>query len=269
MLEVFSLYVEHAAVATSVCFLLSPLVEVQKVHRSQGEALRDVCPSNLLLMLVNSALWLWYAICVPLPPLVLNNTIGLTACCYCLTSCWFYARQRREQTWGTAAAASTVLAFMAIFLALVYAETSSSHAQQVGYLAMAVNILAYGAPLAAARRVLVEKCSRALPPAQCVLALSSSFLWLCVGLKKQSMPMIVPNACGVPLAIVQLLLICFYPRNQRAGAELLNSRAEAQANSSSWPLYRCRQNFGDPEGKITTVVPNFHYTASASYRACV
>ncbi|OLQ09959.1 Bidirectional sugar transporter SWEET16 [Symbiodinium microadriaticum] len=219
MLEVFSLYVEHAAVATSVCFLLSPLVEVQKVHRSQGEALRDVCPSNLLLMLVNSALWLWYAICVPLPPLVLNNTIGLTACCYCLTSCWFYARQRREQTWGTAAAASTVLAFMAIFLALVYAETSSSHAQQVGYLAMAVNILAYGAPLAAARRVLVEKCSRALPPAQCVLALSSSFLWLCVGLKKQSMPMIVPNACGVPLAIVQLLLICFYPRNQRAGKD--------------------------------------------------
>ncbi|CAE7315711.1 swt-1 [Symbiodinium necroappetens] len=215
MLGGLSFYVEYAAVAASVCFLLSPLVEVQKVHRSQGKALRDVCPSNLLLMLVNSALWLWYAIFVPLPPMVVSNTIGLTAGCYCLTSCWFYARQCREQTWGTAAAASTVLAFMAIFLALVYAATSFSHVQQLGYLAMAVNILAYGAPLAVVSRVLVEKCSRALPPAQCILALSCSFLWLCVGLTAQSMPLILPNACGVLLAILQLFLIWFYPRRDR------------------------------------------------------
>ena len=144
MLGALTPYVEYAAAATSLCFLLSPLVEVQKVHRSKGEALGDVNPVNLLLMLLNSALWLWYAIFLPVPPAVLCNTIGLAACCYYLASCWFYARQRQEKMWGTAAAFSTILAFMTICLALAYASSSSAHVEQVGYMAVAVNILAYG-----------------------------------------------------------------------------------------------------------------------------
>ena len=212
MARAVSPYVEYAAVVTSLCFLLSPLVEVQKVHRSKGETLRDVNPVNLLLMLLNSALWLWYAIFFPVPPAVLCNTIGLTACCYYLASCWFYASRRSEQTWGSAAAASTMLALVAIGLALAYASSSSAHVQQVGYVAMVVNILMYGAPLSVVSRVIVEQCSRPLPPLQCALGLSCSFLWLCVGLARHSMPMIIPNACGVPLAALQLFLLWRYPR---------------------------------------------------------
>ncbi|CAE7238301.1 SWEET7B [Symbiodinium pilosum] len=221
MLGALTPYVEYAAAATSLCFLLSPLVEVQKVHRSKGEALGDVNPVNLLLMLLNSALWLWYAIFLPVPPAVLCNTIGLAACCYYLASCWFYARQRQEKMWGTAAAFSTILAFMTICLALAYASSSSAHVEQVGYMAVAVNILAYGAPLSVMSQVIVEQCSGPLPPVQCALALSCSFLWLCVGLDRQSMPMIIPNACGVPLAILQLFLLWRYPRTRPAGKDLI------------------------------------------------
>ena len=210
----FSLYIEYAAVATSLCFLLSPLVEVQRVHRSKGETLRDVNPVNLLIMLVNSGLWLWYAIFFPVPPLVLSNSIGLTACCYYLASCWFYARQRREQMWGEAALASTLLAFAAIFLALLYASSSLAHARHVGYAAMAMNILAYGAPLSVVSRVVLEKSSRPLPALQCCLALSCSFLWLCVGLVRESPLMIIPSACGIPVAILQLYLLWLYPREE-------------------------------------------------------
>ena len=169
-------------------------------------------PVNLLLMLVNSGLWLWYAIFFPVPPLVLSNTVGLTACCYYLASCWFYASQRREQMWGVATAASTLLAFGAIFLALVYAASSFTRAQQVGNMAMAVNVLTYGAPLSVVSRVVTEKCSSPLPPAQCFLTLSCSFLWLCVGLAWNCMPMIIPNALGVLLALLQLSLLWLYPR---------------------------------------------------------
>ena len=79
---------------------------------------------------------------------------------------------------------------------------------------MVVSILSYGAPLAVLSRVVVGRCSRPLPAAQCFLALSCSFLWLCVGVIERSIPLIFPNVCGLFLAMLQLFLIWLYPRTE-------------------------------------------------------
>jgi len=237
--------VEVFAVLTSLGFLLSPFVEIQKVHRSGGQALRNVNPLNLIMMLFNSALWLWYGIFFPVPPAVLSNTIGCTACCYYLASCWYYARHGKERMWGATAAVSTLLTLLAILFALAYAATSWSHVQQIGSIAMMVNILMYAAPLSVVGRVVSEKCSNALPPAQCFLGFLCSSCWLCVGLHRQCMPLIIPNACGVPLALLQIFLLWQYPRGS----------SEVSLSELSAPLLPPRDKANRPMQKDLTGAP--------------
>lgn len=204
--------VEYGANAAALFFVLSPWVDIQRVHRSKGEALPSVNPSNLLSMFGNAAMWLIYGVFYPVPPAVPCNAVGVAACVYYLGSCWFYvAKGVKNDTWGRSALVSTVLVLSSTLVCIGYAAVSPEQAEHIGYMAMVVNIIMYGAPLTKLGQVLRDKSSDALPPVQCVAGFLCSFLWLNVGLATGNIPTMIPNGLGVILAAIQLGLIAWYP----------------------------------------------------------
>eukprot|EP00930_Biecheleria_cincta_P070437 TRINITY_DN58074_c0_g1_i1.p1 TRINITY_DN58074_c0_g1~~TRINITY_DN58074_c0_g1_i1.p1 ORF type:complete len:254 (-),score=32.29 TRINITY_DN58074_c0_g1_i1:58-819(-) len=220
MLGSYGHHVEYAAMAVVLFFFLSPCVQVRRVHRTGGEALADLNPTSLIAMYSNCALWLTYGLFYPVPPCIPPNSIGFAVCCYYLGSCWWHARERKVPTWGFRAAAATVCAMALSVLCVLYASASPKQAEHVGYIAMIVNVIMYGAPLSVIRQVLAERSSSALPPLQCGLGLLCSLLWLTVGLNNRNIPTIIPNALGAPLAVVQIFLILKFPRLRKGTDEL-------------------------------------------------
>ncbi|CAK9084889.1 unnamed protein product [Durusdinium trenchii] len=205
---------ESLTTFVSLFLLMSPMVQIQKVRQSQGQSLVEVNPWNLLAMSSNSALWLCYGLFLPLPPAVLCNVFGLSACCYYLSICWYYAGgevSHSMSNWGAAARRGTLGTVLFSLSCFLYAASSHEHAQKIGYLAMVVNVLMYGAPLSVIKQVVMERSSRKLPPLQCVLCFFCSLLWLGIGLEHRDVPIILPNLCGLPLAALQLALIWRYP----------------------------------------------------------
>eukprot|EP00931_Biecheleriopsis_adriatica_P087166 TRINITY_DN61672_c0_g1_i1.p1 TRINITY_DN61672_c0_g1~~TRINITY_DN61672_c0_g1_i1.p1 ORF type:complete len:291 (+),score=44.35 TRINITY_DN61672_c0_g1_i1:49-921(+) len=219
----FGVHVEVAATVFAIFFLLSPAADVIKVCKTKGDALVNINPFNLISMYGNCAMWLIYGIFYPVPHAVPCNALGLLACCVYLLVCWVYAVRKSDAhgwhlwcvdgSWSRSAALGTLSALTLSMLCCIYAAMSQARAEHIGYLAMAVNVVMYGAPLSAIGRVVADKSSASLPPLQCGLGFCCSFAWLCVGLHNSNIPTIIPNSLGVPLAVLQLSLICWFPRS--------------------------------------------------------
>jgi len=222
MLGSYGRHVETAATIVVVSLYLSPAIEVHKVNKTKGDTLSNVNPVSLVAMYCNCAAWLIYGLFYPVPPCIAPNAIGLVACCYFLGSCWRHAAKRRDvQNWDRRSAFATVCAFALSVYFCAHAAVSPEQAEHVGYFAMALNVMMYGSPLSAISRVLMEQSSATLPPLQCGLGLCCSCLWLCVGLNNENVPTIIPNLLGVPLAVIQIVLICWFPRTARCTREEL------------------------------------------------
>lgn len=245
MLGGFGSHFETAANTVALVFMLSPAVQIFEVYRSKGNALTSTSPFNLISMYANCAMWLIYGLLYPVPPAVPCNAIGLVACCAYLSICWFYAVRKHEVhgwhlwcadgSWSISAATGTTAALIFSGACYVYAAGSPAQAEHVGYLAMVVNVVMYGAPLSGVGRVIADKSSATLPPVQCALGFLCSSLWLCVGLNNRNVPTVIPNALGVPLAALQLLLIAWFPRTATKLPEVAQPLTEKLASASADP----------------------------------
>lgn len=245
MLGRFGTHFETAATTVALFFMFSPAVQIFEVYRSKGNALVNMSPFNLISMYANCAMWLIYGLLYPVPPAVLCNAIGLVACVAYLCVCWFYAMRKHEVhgwhlwcvdgSWSLSAAAGTAAALMFSGACYAYAAVSPAQAEHVGYLAMGVNVVMYGAPLSGVGRVIADKSSATLPPMQCALGFLCSSLWLCVGLNNRNVPTIIPNALGVPLAALQLLLLAWFPRKAAKLPDEAKPTSEKLASASANP----------------------------------
>eukprot|EP00913_Durusdinium_trenchii_P022124 g20788.t2 len=195
-------------------------------------------PWNLLAMSSNSALWLCYGLFLPLPPAVLCNVFGLSACCYYLSICWYYAGgevSHSMSNWGAAARRGTLGTVLFSLSCFLYAASSHEHAQKIGYLAMVVNVLMYGAPLSVIKQVVMERSSRKLPPLQCVLCFFCSLLWLGIGLEHRDVTCsyqgwdIINKQAVLFVSLVTLLLLFKAPHCYSAYVLPKSSFLEAAA----------------------------------------
>mmetsp|Transcript_79260 Transcript_79260/g.205952 ORF Transcript_79260/g.205952 Transcript_79260/m.205952 type:complete len:346 (+) Transcript_79260:91-1128(+) len=208
--------VEHAATACSVFFVLSPMVQMQQLHKSQGASLGAVSPQTMILMFFNAALWVIWGVFSPMWPVVPGNLLGLLAgSCY-LLFCWGYVvfGKISSPRWGRSAALGTAGALLLNALLAAYAQGSPGRAQHVGLLAMIICICLFAAPLADLKQVVKDRSSELLPPAQCCMQFLNCSLWLAVGLNKNAMQVVVCNGLGFLLASMQLALIAMFPADK-------------------------------------------------------
>jgi len=212
--EVFSPeLVERAAILISVFFVFSPAVQMVSVWKTQGRTLNLVNPPTLILMFLNSALWMSYGVFLPMPPCVASNVFGLALGTFYLAFCWTHVRAYQIVTpsWSRRTFMYTLGGSLAACIACMFASLSSENAGIVGNFAMCIGLCLFAAPLSVLAQVLKDRSSELLPPVQCLLQFLSCVLWLLVGLHQSATPIITCNIIGVLLGGVQLALIAVFP----------------------------------------------------------
>lgn len=206
-------YVEYAATLCAAFFFLSPSVQMVQLFASRGAKLSAINPLTMLLMFFNCSLWVSWGVFLPMPPAVPGNLLGLVASVVYLAICWGFVGLGgvRTPSWGSRAAVGTATAVASSLLLMAYSAQSAEQAAHVGYLAMLICVAMFAAPLSELARVLEEKCSDRLPPAQCSMQFMNCSLWLAVGVNKKAPPILICNGLGFVLSVVQLSLIGLFP----------------------------------------------------------
>jgi len=216
-------FFEHAANLCSSCFYLSPVVQMTQVYSSEGAALGNVNPQTMILMFFNCTLWVIWGVFLPMWPAVPGNVLGLSAAVCYLIFCWSYVMFRgcSSPRWGRTAALATGSAFVLLLLIAMYAQGSTSQAQQVGFLAMFICICLFASPLSELGQVIQEKSSERLPPVQCLMQFLNCSLWLVVGVNSKAVQVLVCNGMGFLLAFAQLTLIAVFPSSSGRAKQVL------------------------------------------------
>lgn len=73
----------------------------------------------------------------------------------------------------------------------------------------------YGAPLHTIREVLQKKCSDSIHVPTMVLNWSNTSFWLAYGVARKDPIILIPNALGLLLGLMQGLLVLLFPRSRR------------------------------------------------------
>jgi len=144
------------------------------------------------------------------------NLFGAATGTAYLGICWGYATLgRASRSWGRSAAVGTSATLLLIAVSFLYARNWPENAERLGFLAMFSCLARFASPLSVVQRVIAERSSLLLPPAQCSVQFMNCLLWVIVGVRSGSGQVLVCNALGCSLAAVQLLLIAIFPRTEQ------------------------------------------------------
>lgn len=100
-----------------------------------------------------------------------------------------------------------------ILSAISFFPSTAEFKQELIGLCVNINLVAfYGAPLSTIAMVLRLKNSSSIHRWTLVMTLLNSFFWSSYGFGIMDMWILVPNVCGLFLALIQLVLCCMFPR---------------------------------------------------------
>jgi len=110
-----------------------------------------------------------------------------------------------------------------ILSVVVFIPTTTEEKQQVIGLCVNANLVVfYGAPLGTIAKVIRSKYSSSIHRRTMAMTVFNTFFWASYGIGVMDKWILVPNSCGLFLALVQLVLCCIFPKRERCdetGAE--------------------------------------------------
>ena len=253
------LILESLATCLAFFFMTSPLTQAIDVIRTPAKV-KHINPANLLGFFLNCMTQLGYGIFMPIPPMIRCNVYGVAVGLFSIATCWYFALgTANAERWNAQACVGTISVFALSGLIFAYAGLGGEGAPaRVGSLGILVSIIMYAAPLSVLREVLQTKSSKALPGPQIFMGFLNSLCWFAVGIRRQKMPVWVPNVIGMLLSLAQLVLILKFPdrpelvEEQRKDDALLlpvalvnGARSFQNAVSSGKDWHRERYSLGD------------------------
>jgi solute carrier family 50 protein (sugar transporter) len=202
---------------SSVLLLVSPWREYRRMITAKSTGSQSLLP--LIMLFSNCFLWTIYGFLIDsIFPVMVVNGFG------CFTCTFFSAIFYRYTTGRTML--NKIFAVVGVFLLGMLAYTilgirgvthqRDSQVQKVlGFVAVAVNIAVYAAPLDTIKTVLATRSAASMPASLCIMNVINGSLWVTFGAVIGDMFMLTPNVIGVALSAVQVALIIKFRPNQQ------------------------------------------------------
>ncbi|KAF4657801.1 sugar transporter [Perkinsus chesapeaki] len=207
----------------SVCSFvqyMSPIPTFIKVQRDKSTG--NLSPLPYCSTALLSILWVTYA-CITPGRIALGVTNGIGLVFQVVYMTWFFvhATSRKMTIIDYLVTALCYVAMVFVSWNLPVAITDS-----LGNFCVIVNILMYVAPLAVLRTIITTKDSSCMPPLYSLACLVSAVVWFGYGLTSGDAHVMIPNAAGMILGVIQLSIWAAYrnlgpaKESNRPGPEL-------------------------------------------------
>lgn len=189
-------------VALSNAMFLSAVPAVLEARKNGS--LGDLNPVPWAFILANCIAWLHYSFCVSNPYAFASNALGaVLGLFFTLTGVALGTPSQRNQLMAVAvvtSAATITASFWTCFLL----KTAAARQILTGYFANIILVVFYGAPLSTLKLVLRDKSAASIYAPLSFLSLLNGSLWVVYGVAIRDFFIVVPNFCGLVLALVQL-----------------------------------------------------------------
>lgn len=169
-------------------------------------------------------------------PIVTASGFGcLTSAIY--TTVYFLYTQERRYVFKLASVAVFLLALITVYACMgsfgVINHGRANVIEELGYVAVCVNIFLYASPFETIKKIVATKCAASLPIAMCCMLVVNCSLWVVCGLVDNDMFVLTPNVIGVTLSLVQVLLYVIYNPNRKVHHSLEDGEGLASSTRSN------------------------------------
>ncbi|KAI6176104.1 Sugar transporter SWEET [Aphelenchoides bicaudatus] len=196
-----------------ISVLLWPSNMLRNIQEPNAHLRSVVFPS--LMGFLGGSYWLRYGFLRADLTMISVNVVGVTLMGFYLLFYTYYSESRV----GTLTKIAVVVAIISGMLVLVELY-GVQIVDPLGFTCMIFNIVNFGAPLAGVGIVLKKKCCDSLPLPLCTANLLVSAQWCLYGMLVNDIYIIIPNAAGVFLALLQISMFLVFPRQAGSKAPL-------------------------------------------------
>lgn len=209
-----------AATVTTIVLLFSPFPDFRRIHTQQSTGEVRVLP--VLMLGVNCYTWAMYGFLSDtyFPVMSINAFGALTSLVFTLVFYRWTSDRPALHKMGAIAGgwALIVLLFAVLCKTDVIPLSSNIQEQIVGYIAVIINVALYASPLRTMKLVLQTKSAASLPATMCCVNLVNGSLWVLYGILANDMFVLTPNAMGVVLSFIQVVLCIKFRQSGRVEA---------------------------------------------------
>ncbi|OWY91164.1 hypothetical protein PHMEG_00040374 [Phytophthora megakarya] len=195
--------------------VLAPFPDFWRIYKTRSTGSVSVLPA--LLIFCNCYTWVMYARLVnSIPPLFVTYAIGMLAS---ISFCgiyyhWTHDHARMHKLYSLV---FYTLAGYTFYYSLGTSGASNQSDDAVrntlGILSGLVNLALYASPLETIKLIIEQRDASTIPIIISVIFLVNSAIWVLHSVAEGDMLVLVPNALGFALCIVQVVLyVLYYPR---------------------------------------------------------
>ena len=203
--------------AITLYFFLSPGIPFFKLIRGQIEV-KDAPGLLLIFSLLNCLLWLNYGLLTNRAQVYSTNGAGSGFTLIFITIFLIYLTKQNFLF-----TLLLILALIAVMGAISYLSFFIIYYKYVGISANVFNVLMYGATGEKIYRVFKTKNYKLMPIFSIIGAFFSAMCWLIYGTFDYDLNVIIPNALGVMLSFVQLIVYYYFYYLKRAEEKFVDN----------------------------------------------
>uniref|UniRef100_A0AC34QJL7 Sugar transporter SWEET1 n=1 Tax=Panagrolaimus sp. JU765 TaxID=591449 RepID=A0AC34QJL7_9BILA len=202
-----------SAIITTVSLFFCGIPICVEIFRRRST--KEISGFPFIMGLLGGAYWLRYGFLKHDLTMITVNMVGVSLMFTYILFYIYFTKEKGSILVQFAIVLGLVLTM--VFLVQIYGMDLINY---LGFVCMSFNILNFGAPLAGVKVVLRKKSCDTLPLPLCTANLLVSSQWCLYGFLVDDIYIIIPNGCGVVLALLQLSLFLIFPRKLGGKAPL-------------------------------------------------
>ncbi len=185
----------------SIIFYIAPIIPIMKLIKNKIN-IKEIPGPLLIMSFMNTILWAVYGLRDNKTQLYICNFIGgIISAIFII----IYIIYLTKLNWKLTAFYNLMFANIIIEIFYIFYKIINEN-NTIGLIAMLVNILMYAAPGAKIYQVFKTGNYDLIPIYSSIIALLNSICWLIYGISLKDVNVILPNASGVVLALIQIFV---------------------------------------------------------------
>lgn len=207
-----------AATAMAFLGLLSPSPDFYRIHKRRATG--EVSELPVMAMFCSCSLWLTYGVLSHnIVPLVVCNTLGVTAACSFLAVFYRWATPERRVRVVTLCSVAGSIALLGVTYATagklgLIRQPLEQVQRWLGTACVAINMVQCVAPLERTGRVLATRSSASLPFTMSVVSFVGSSIWSVMAFLDGDSFVLMPNLLAMLLSAIQVGLCLRFPARE-------------------------------------------------------
>lgn len=209
-------FIGYVATTVTLLFFLNGYREIQRLSSAE-----EVQLLPYIMIFLQSLCWLLYGTLLSNTSIIITNLVGFLLGAYYLSSLSRRFSHLLPQL-NSYIAGTVFVGFLMLMWAYFLPAGLEISRMSLGRCATVLSLALFGSPLTALRQVIASKNTSGMVVSHVLLSTLVTSLWTVYGVGKEDSNVIIPNAVGLGLCLIQIALFAIYglPKQKTTGLPL-------------------------------------------------